>query len=154
MSESKTSKRMLEAIEQQMKALELRKAGKSFPAIAAALGYKGPAGAYRAVMSAIKRTMQEPADEVRKMELERLDALWEKTWKWAIELDEPKAVDRALKLMERRAKYLGLDAPVTVNHNFIKARAQEVADRLGVPVSDVLSQAAQVLQDALAGSDL
>lgn len=154
MSESKTSQNRLNAADKQRQALEMRKAGKTLEVIAHQLGYGSPSGAYRAVMSALKKTLQEPADEVRKMELERLDTMWEKTWAWAIEHDEPKAIDRALKIMERRAKYLGLDAPVTVNHNFIRARAQEIADRLGVPVGDVLAQAAQVMQDALAGAEL
>ena len=75
MSESKTSERRLEAIEKQRKALELRKAGVGYVAIAKQLGYAGPSSSFKAVNSALKRTLQEPADEVRRLELERLDAL-------------------------------------------------------------------------------
>jgi len=110
MSESKTSQRRLEAAENQRKALELRKAGVTFASIAETLGYRGPSGAYRAVMSALRKTLQEPADEVRKMEAERLDALLLALWAQAKSGNQG-AVDRVLRVMERRAKLLGLDMP-------------------------------------------
>lgn len=110
MSESKTSKRRLEAAENQRKALELRKAGVTFATIAEQLGYRGPSGAYRAVMSALRKTLQEPADEVRKMETERLDALLLALWSQAKSGNQG-AIDRTLKVMERRAKLWGLDMP-------------------------------------------
>ncbi len=115
MSESKTSKRRLKAHEKQLTALGLRKAGKTFEAIAAELGYAGPAGSYKAVMSALKRTLQEPADEVRRLEIERIDAMWEKVW-WQIKSGDHKAVNVLLRLMERRAKLLGLDMPKKIAH--------------------------------------
>jgi hypothetical protein len=110
MSESKTSKRRLVAINRQWQALEMRKAGVPFDAIARQLGYGGPAGAFKAVESAIQRTLQEPADEVRKLELERLDKLLLGLWPAASKGD-CRAVERVLAVMDRRARYLGLDAP-------------------------------------------
>lgn len=124
MSESKTSQRRLEAIENQRKALELRKAGVTFVVIAEQLGYRGPSGAYRAVMSALKRTLQEPADEVRTLELERLDALLLALWAQAKQ-GQQGAVDRVLKVMERRAKLLGLDAPTKTD-----VRIQDLDDAI------------------------
>ena len=62
-------------------------------------------------MSALKQTLQEPADELRKLELERLDKLLLGVWPQAVRGNQG-SVDRALRIMERRAKLLGLDAPV------------------------------------------
>ena len=100
----------INALDRTMKALELRKAGVSYDEIARTLGWKHRNGAYYAVKSALKTVKREPATELLTLELERLDALF-----WAM---YPKAkhgdygaVDRCIKLMERRAKLLGLDAP-------------------------------------------
>lgn len=151
--ESETSKRRLEAAANQRKALKLRKAGQSFDAIAQELGYASRSGAFHAVMSALRKTLQEPADEVRKMELERLDSMLEATWEFAM-TGKPEAVDRVLKIMERRAKYLGLDAPKEINISYLKSRAQEIADKLGIDVADVLRQAEEVAASVLQGSEL
>lgn len=47
---------------------------------------------------------------VQQMELERLDRLWRAAFEQA-EAGELAAVDRCLKIMERRSNLLGLDAP-------------------------------------------
>jgi len=108
--ESLLSPRRIEAAERQRQAVEMRKAGATFPMIAEKLGYASTGGAYKAVMTALKKTMQEPSDAVRNLELERLDALLLALWKQARDGNQG-AVDRVLRIMERRAKLLGLDAP-------------------------------------------
>lgn len=109
--ESKTSKRRLAAREKWRKALELRKTGMTFEAIAAEVGYKGGApAAYKAVMTALKDTLREPAQELRNLEAERLDMLQHKLSDNAgPDKEELPVVDRLLRVMERRAKLLGLD---------------------------------------------
>jgi hypothetical protein len=94
--------------EMRRQALELRKAGYGFEDISRALGMAGPGNAYRLVQQALKDTYREPADEVRKLELERLDRLTRAIWPRAIGGDG-ESIDRVLRLMQRRAKYLGLD---------------------------------------------
>lgn len=103
------------ATERQRQALELRKAGVGFQAIADRLGYSDHSGAYRAVKSALKKTLQEPADEVRALELERLDKLLLGLWPRATSGND-RAIDRVLKIMQRRANLLGLDAPQKVEN--------------------------------------
>ena len=105
------SERRVQAHERQKQALQLRTAGVAYEEIAARLGYRGRSGAYAAVMRALKATLQEPADELRKLELERLDKLLLGVWPQAVRGNQG-SVDRALRIMERRAKLLGLDAPV------------------------------------------
>lgn len=102
--------RELDALDKQVQALELRKAGVRYSDIAEKLGYKSASGAFAAVRSALIKTLREPADELRTLELERLDALWLTYYPMAKRGDR-QAMDRCIKIMERRAKLLGLDAP-------------------------------------------
>jgi len=104
------SKESVGITEKQRKALELRKAGVKLDTIAEQLGYADASGAYRAIISALKKTLQEPADELRKMELERLDGMLLRL-EPAIRIGDPQAIRTALAIQDRRAKYLGLDLP-------------------------------------------
>lgn len=100
----------VKAIDNQLKALELRKAGVSYQRIADTLGYKSASGAHKAVQTALKKTLQEPADDLRKLELERLDSAAAAIYP-SVKQGQYGAIDRWIKIMERRAKLLGLDAP-------------------------------------------
>ena len=102
--------RRVRAHDRHLQALELRKAGATYQAIADQLGYAQAKGAYKAVTSALKATLKEPAEELRTLELTRLDAMLLSLWRRVQNGDE-RAIDRALRIMERRAKLLGLDAP-------------------------------------------
>jgi polyphosphate kinase 2 (PPK2 family) len=110
MTESKTSPRRLEAVEKQKQALELRKAGATYEAIAKKLEYANASGAEHAIKAALKATVQDGADAVRQLEVERLDAMLMGLWTTANKGNHG-AVDRVLRIMERRARLLGLDAP-------------------------------------------
>jgi hypothetical protein len=121
MGHSKTSPARLAVVEKQCQALELRKAGRTYAAIAQELGYCSPSGAEKAVRVAIRKILAEPGEEVIAMERERLDALLGAVWEQALAGDF-QAVDRALKIMERRARLLGLDRPLK-----IEARADVAA---------------------------
>ena len=100
--------RELSALERKLAALELRKAGCTYEQIAAQLGYKNSSGAFKAVMKALKKTLQDPSDDVRKLEIERLDDMLNRLWD---KRERPIITDRILRIMERRARLLGLDAP-------------------------------------------
>ena len=111
--ESKTSKRRLAARDRWLDALELRKRGWTFERIADELDYAGPGGAYQAVMNALKATFREPVEEMRRLESARLDEMQEKI---SVNVGPGKddglpVVDRVLRIMDRRAKLLGLDMP-------------------------------------------
>lgn len=109
-------------------------AGYSFPRIAEELGYEGPSGAYKAVMTLLDATVQEPADKLRQMELERLDAIWQPVFLRALGGDLF-AVDRCLKIAERRARLQGLDRPLTMNVNW-----REEAEAQGLRASDIFEK--------------
>lgn len=115
--------------ERKLQALELRKAGVSFQAIADALGYRSASGAFAAVKAALKTTLREPANELRELELARLDALLLPLWRRAQGGDD-KAVDRCLRIMERRARLLGLDAPTNTKVELTLEDIDREIDRL------------------------
>lgn len=102
--------RSAEASERHRKALELRKAGATYEQIASQLNYAGKSAARAAVQNAIKEIIREPAEEMLQLELSRLDAMLLGVWTKA-KSGDPAAIDRAIRIMDRRSAYLGLDAP-------------------------------------------
>lgn len=84
-----------------------------FDEIAKRVGYANRSGAWKAVMSLLEKRAAESAkdaDAVISMELERLDAMLRALWP-KVEKGDTAAIDRVIKIQDRRAKYLGLDAP-------------------------------------------
>jgi hypothetical protein len=96
-----------------IKALLLRKAGLPYPEIANELGFNSPQAAFGAVKRALKKTLQEPSEELRKLELERLDAIFNPQYEQAKGGDS-RAAEVALKVLDQRAKMLGLYPPVKI----------------------------------------
>lgn len=115
-------------------ACRLRARGYLYDQIAAELGIS-KTQAYESVKRALKETLQEPADEVRQLELMQLDELARAARKVLegthyvvshgkvvrlvedgppLEDDAPvlAAIDRLVKISESRRKLLGLDIPV------------------------------------------
>lgn len=105
-------KNEVELAERRRKAVEMRKAGCSYDEIAQALGFSNSGNAYHTVHKALKATYREPAEELRTLELERVDRLMRAIWPQAIKGDVD-AIDRVLKIMSRRARLLGLDCSPT-----------------------------------------
>lgn len=107
---AKANERTIELAEKEAQALNLRKAGLTFDQIATRLGYNDRSAAAKAVRRSLAATIQEPADELRRLEVERLDAMLAALWPKASN-GQWLAIDRCLAIMDRRAKLLGLDAP-------------------------------------------
>lgn len=140
--------------ERDAEACRLRTRALSYAEIAAQLGYANEGHAHLAVKRALLATVSEPAEEVRKTELKRLDNLYRLALKIAerahvtvsqgrvvylgdlpVEDDGPAlaAVDRLLKIQERRARLLGLDAPVkheVRNVDAVDAEIEQLVARL------------------------
>lgn len=98
-------------LQRQLKALDLRKQGFSYRAIGEKLDVDFTT-AYKDVMKELARLAKErdgKVEELRELELERLDMLIKGLEPMA-RVGNPGAVNSYLKVMERRAKYLGLDA--------------------------------------------
>ena len=103
-------KRIASRVKRQQ-ALSLRRAGVPFETIAERVGYKDRRSAQRAVEKELEDHSAEDVHIVRKMEVERLDALLLSMWRKAINGDGM-AVERVLRIMERRSRLQGLDAPI------------------------------------------
>lgn len=110
---NKTAPSRIEAVEKQSEALKLRKAGWTYAAIADKLGYAAAGGAEKAVKAALHKMLKDDAKDVLELELARLDDMLHGLYHMA-EIGNPMAVDRVLRIMERRANYLGIDAPKKV----------------------------------------
>jgi len=110
---NKTSPRSIEAIERQSEALKFRKAGWTYDAIAKRIGYANPGSAEKAVKAALRKMLHDDAKDVLQLELARLDDMLRGVYHLA-EIGNHGAIDRVLRIMERRASYLGIDAPTKI----------------------------------------
>ncbi|MFD5058244.1 hypothetical protein [Streptomyces sp. NPDC058394] len=125
--------RSLTTAQRDAEAARLRSKGWTYPRIAAELGFNHKADAYNAVKRVLDETVREAGDDLRALELDRLDGMYAAAMEVlerehvtvsngkVVTLDgEPlpddgpvlQAIDRLLRIQERRARLLGLDAPV------------------------------------------
>lgn len=106
----KTTKLKLKTIELAQIALKMRTEGKTFEEIGEAIG-RGRSAAYQIVQRYLGKALYDAIEPARNLELDRLDkalsAIWDK-----VETGDLSAIDRFLKISERRAKMCGLDMPV------------------------------------------
>ncbi|MFI0822338.1 hypothetical protein ACH4TX_41800 [Streptomyces sp. NPDC021098] len=104
-----------EVAERRVKLIKLRRQGISFDdERVLALGYSSRGAASKDFVRALAQRRDEQAAEIsvyRQEENERLDALLEAVWPDALTGD-PRAIETALKISDRRARLNGLDAPV------------------------------------------
>lgn len=106
-----------ETLEKERKVLEFRRGGLTFDLIAERLGYASASGAHKAYISACNRIVYEDVVEVRKSEMDRLDIAQAAIWGDLTDTQNTDANTRArlvvalIKIMERRARLLGLDMP-------------------------------------------
>lgn len=103
-----TSPARLADRERQTRAVAMRAAGCSYADIADALGYSSADTARKSVSGLLDRVESDAADELRTLEGRRLDMLQAAVWPAALEGHLP-AVDRVIRISERRARLFGLD---------------------------------------------
>lgn len=117
-----------ELVDKEIRVLELRRVGLTWTRIAEEVGYADHTGAYAAYKRAIKRTMQQPADELRAQELDRVDRLQVAVWPAAMKGDT-RAILTIVRLMERRAKLTGLDMPIKIEQDVTTWTGGDLIDR-------------------------
>lgn len=100
-----------DTLEKEARVLSLRRQGITFDRIAQVLGYASASGAYNAYRRACLKIIYEEVEETRKMEMDRLDNAQAKIMP-AVNRGDLQAVHALIRIMERRAKLLGLDAPI------------------------------------------
>lgn len=129
-----TSPYVIKQRQRQDQALALRAGGWDYPSIARELRYASRSAAHTAVMEALNRQPMEDAPHMRDLELGRLDSLLRVALDH-LHAEHPlvsdgrivcdnqgaalvdyaaqlAALDRVIRIMERRSKLMGLDAPV------------------------------------------
>lgn len=124
------SKLKPETLEREAEVLRLRRRGLTFDLIAQELGYAGASGAHKAYTNACLRIIRPDVDETRAIEMDRLDIAQAAVWNGVLRGEVP-SVMALVKIMERRAKLLGLDMPtlakIEVTHFEPNAIDAEVA---------------------------
>lgn len=126
-SPSPTSQRRALAASKQLQALQLRAGGAGFAEIASRLGYHDAGGAHKAYMAALERWGSEDVDTFRRTELVRLGQL-DLALAKGINAGDPRSIRTAVLISVRRAKLLGLDAPVQVQVDLQVSESEVDAD--------------------------
>jgi len=143
-------RRSIKTMERDAQAVDLRRNHLSYRQIAQQMGFKTAQGAYLAVQRGLADMHREPADEVRQLEIERLDAIargFQRTFATRHYVVAPggkvarnpdtgellidpmpnmQAGLALLRVQERRAKYLGLDAPIKIEHITLESIDNEI----------------------------
>lgn len=146
---SPTAPRRVTTAERKKSALALRIGGLSFQAIGDKLGVTRQA-AHALVVNALRDTnaqTAEAADELRRLELERLDTAQAAIWE-AVLKGDVQAVDRFVRISKRRGELTGIDAPTksevkVTDADIDSAIEQELAKLAAGRESGAVSQVAE-----------
>ena len=95
-------------LDRQARAVELAIAGWSYDAIARELGYATRSGAWKAVQRALQDRVAHGVDELRELELARLEQLHHAHWAAALHGDH-KSATVVLRAMDKRIRLMGLE---------------------------------------------
>src|SRR4051794_27570684 len=100
------------AQERRTRAVELVLTGHTYQQVADQMGYANRGTVYRIVQETLHARQAESIDELRQLEMSRLDALQQGHWGNALGGDTAAAAV-VLKVMEQRARLLGLQGPIS-----------------------------------------
>jgi hypothetical protein len=125
----------IERVDRDLRAVELRRAGKTYDEIAVAVGAANRGAAHKMVRRGRTRWVEESTEELRAIELERTEALIARLWP-LIDRDPPdfKAFEAFLRLADYRARLAGLYAP-TKSLGVLPSTAPHVVSRVLLPPS-------------------
>lgn len=129
---AKVTPRRIRARDRSTMALELRRDGLSYDAIGRTLGITRQ-GAWKLVQARfaeLRDQTAETAADVRDQQLHRLDAMLY-ALRGKVKRGDPRAIDSALRIEDRRAKLLGLDAPSRAEVSGPDGGAIEIEDARG-----------------------
>lgn len=106
-----------DVVAREQEVVKLRRTGLTWDLIGERLNLS-TAGAHRAYQNALRRAVQEDVDAIRQIEGERLDVAQNAIWGEVLQGDN-QAVNTLIRIMERRAKLLGLDQPIRIQQEVI-----------------------------------
>jgi hypothetical protein len=111
--------------------VKLRRGGLTWDLIGERVGLSTQ-GAFYAYERALKRVVKEDVDAIRQVETERLDLAQSAIWGKVLQGDNA-SIQNLLRIMERRAKLLGLDQPtriqaevITYDGNTVRAELERI----------------------------
>jgi hypothetical protein len=139
---TKVTPHRIRARDRSTMALELRRDGLSYDAIGRTLGITRQ-GAWKLVQARfaeLREQTAETATDVRDQQLHRLDAMLY-ALRGKVKRGDPRAIDSALRIEDRRAKLLGLDAPSRAEVSGPDGGAIEIEDARG-QLADALARLA------------
>jgi hypothetical protein len=99
-----------ETLDRETECVRLRRGGLTLDEIAKRVGYANPGSVHKALQRANARIIRDDIEQIRALEEDRLDTLQEANWGKAMQGDF-QAGTLVLRIMDRRAKLLGLDMP-------------------------------------------
>lgn len=146
---NRNSAQRAQGAKQREMVLDLRRSGLSYSRIGEKLGITKQA-AHRYVEKAMEETRAQiaaSADVLRAEEVARLDAMLQGLWAKAKRGDAA-AVDRVLRIGERRQKLLGLEAPVRIETTGRDGKPIEVSSSVTIDPSRLSLQTLRELLDA------
>lgn len=142
--------------ERRAKAIRLKIEGHSYTEIAEELGYSSRGSANSDVRRALEKHVIEEGLAVeawRELELARLDVLQRAIWPEAMG-GSPRAIETALKILDRRAKLLGLDSAIKLEVLTVDAldaqiqRLEAELGRVGLAAADGEADEAEAAEGA------
>ena len=111
--------------------VKLRRGGLPWDIIGERVGLSA-SGAHRAYERSLTRVVVEDVQAIRQVETERLDLAQSAIWGKVLQGDNP-SIQNLLRIMERRAKLLGLDQPtriqaevITYDGNTVRAELERI----------------------------
>jgi DNA-binding CsgD family transcriptional regulator len=115
-------------IEREQEVLKLRRGGLTWDLIGERLGIHLTT-ARAAYERALTRVVKEDVDAIRALETERLDLAQSAIWGKVLQGDNP-SITNLLRIMERRARLLGLDQPTRIQAEVITYDANSIQAEL------------------------
>lgn len=114
-------------LEKEIKIIELRRAGVTWEKIALETGFRNASGAYKMYQRAAERMVRPHLEEYRDMQLDRLERMHMAVWPRAKDGDL-RAIETALRISDREAKLLGLEAPLKVQAEVTVYEGQQLVE--------------------------
>ena len=115
-------------IAKEQEIVKLRRGGLTFDLIGERVGLTAQ-GAHKAYERALTRVVKEDVDAIRQVETERLDLAQSAIWGKVLQGDNA-SIQSLIRIMERRAKLLGLDQPTRIQAEVITYDANSIQAEL------------------------
>ena len=148
-----TSEKRITTAQRRADALRLRAAGASYRAIGETLNVS-TTRSWELVDEALREHVAEGVAALRELECRRLDQLQMACWPAAMR-GIPRHIDSVLRVMQRRSRLLGLDAPREVaitGDRILRASVEAAAADLGLNPAEVMAEAEALLRRIQGGA--